>query len=300
MRQLLLALAIVGSWGGSLRAQIPAAVPGEEVSDASFEVASVKANTLSSSEPRRPKLTMHPSGHFEATWATLTDLIMAAYDLKPYEIVDGPAWITRDRFDISAKAPDGFRLSQTKAMLRHLLVERFGLSVRNGTRRAATYSLEWADSNRKFGPGIRPPSPQCDDVPPRASISVPAAGNLIPKFECRSIAGFAIGWIYIRWGSLASLPGLLSNVTRRPVVDKVGLRGTYDLDLKWSTQMHSTAPRSPELRQAFPDIPDELSESGGWESIFKAVREQLGLKLEPSNGEIPVLEIVRVEPPSQK
>ena len=135
----------------------------------SFEVASVRENRLSRQRAGRPIVRQHPAGHFNASWVTLRSLIMSAYDVPTYRIVDAPGWIATDRFDIDAKAPESFEQGQTWAMVRSLLEERFGLIVHKEKRRLSAYALDWVGTGRRLGAGIREPSAECDDIPPRAS-----------------------------------------------------------------------------------------------------------------------------------
>jgi uncharacterized protein (TIGR03435 family) len=96
----------------------------------SFEVASVKVNRTGAPGGSF----VMPPGRFTATNIPLKVLITNAYQLSFFEVVGGPGWISTDRFDISAKAPDGAPPEQTRAMVRTLLKERFKLVVHKETR----------------------------------------------------------------------------------------------------------------------------------------------------------------------
>jgi uncharacterized protein (TIGR03435 family) len=99
------------------------------------------------------------------------------------------------------------------------------------------------------------------------------------------VSGFSGGWIFVRRGSVGSLVVFLRQAAGRPVIDKTGLTGIYDIDLKWSPE---------------PDQPlaDAVGDIAGGVSLFTAVGEQLGLKLVPSDAVREVLQIVRIDRPT--
>jgi uncharacterized protein (TIGR03435 family) len=286
---------------------IPREAPGQELANVSFEVASVKENLLSRQEAGPPSLSMSASGLFVAARQTVWQLIMLAYDMRAYQIVGGPTWMPSTLFDIVAKAPDNFEKRQTRAMLRRLLADRFGLLVQKEMRAMPTYSLEWADRRHRLGPGIRPSSAQCGDSPERAGGAPPdgpagsrggsssgARGAAVApagQSECRSMAGWGDG-IFVRRSSLASLVALLNSSTGRPVIDKTGLTGVYDVDVKHvDVQSPGLVPGS----FFGPNVDAGLEERG---SIFTAVREQLNLKLVSATDKVEVLVIGRLERPA--
>jgi uncharacterized protein (TIGR03435 family) len=279
----------------------------EKESDVSFEVASVRENHRTREDGASPRIRgILPSGYYEATYVRLLQLISVAYDVQAYQIIGGPDWIRTARFDIIAKAPERFEPRQTKAMLRRLLERRFGLVVRREMKRMPTYSLVWDNRRHKPGPGIRTPSPLCDDLDPltiRESTTTPARpargsgesssvvrgpeARTVDPAECRGGSGFSLdGWIFLRRAPLSSLLPLLSREVGRPVLDKTGLAGTFNVDLKWSFE---TSPADPETA----DFVRKASSS-----VFTAVREQLGMRLERAHEEIEMLSVERVERPT--
>jgi uncharacterized protein (TIGR03435 family) len=203
-------------------------------------------------------------------------------------------------FDIVAKAPDNFEMGQTRAMLRHLLADRFGLLVQREMRVMPTYALEWADGRHKLGPGIRPSSGECGDSSERAGSALPdgPAGSsrasssgargveVVPagQSECRSMAGWENAGVFVRRSSPASLVALLTTSTGRPVIDKTGLTGLYDVDVKL-----------PGIAALARDVGSDFAAG---ESIFTAVHEQLNLKLVPAKDNVEVLVIGRLERPT--
>lgn len=264
----------------------------EQVLAPAFEVASVKENvlTLDRQQALRPRVRRHPAGHFEASRVTLRQLIIEAHGVRPYQIVDAPEWAQTDHFDIDARAPMGAGPADTGAMLRLLLEDRFGLVVRFETRRMPTYALDWADRQRRLGPGIRRPSPRCESavaqrIGPQPSASQTAARDGLP--ECTHTWGlWEPGWFFVRYGPVDSLLTLLSSSVGRPVVDQTGLPGLYDIDVRFSPEVDSRLVETGEI--IFVDAP----------SVFSAVREQLGLQLRPLNNDVAVLAVARAQRPS--
>jgi uncharacterized protein (TIGR03435 family) len=273
---------------GVAYAQLPPYRPGQELADVSFEVASVKENRLSRREAIRSPIRLLPSGQFEARYVLLKPLMMVVYGLREYQIVNAPEWVDNERFDIVAKVPVGSDPAHARAMARKLLEDRFGLVAHREKRKFPTYSLSWADDDRRPGPGLRPTSGSCDKsvVSTTLPATAPTVGTIRP--ECERAAGFGIGWIFLRRNSISSLLPFLSDEVGRAVIDKTGLTALYDLDLKWSPEVPSGSAAS---RAGEKDL-------AGGVSIFAAIREQLSLKLEPSVDEIEVLIVDRLDRPT--
>ena len=97
-----------------------------------------------------------PPGRFTATNIPLKVLITNAYQLSFFQVVGGPGWVSTDRFDIAAKAPDGAPPEQTRAMVRTLLKDRFKLVVHMETRDTPIYALVKARADDRLGPKLTP------------------------------------------------------------------------------------------------------------------------------------------------
>src|SRR5262249_29255683 len=149
---------------GALRAQtIVSTQPTSSIdassSTAAFEVASIKANK---SGDGRVMVAMPPTGRFTATNVPIRLLVQNSYGLQPFQIVGGPSWMTSDRFDIVAKAPDGFTPDQFRPMVRNLLADRFKLKAHVETREMPTYALIVARADGKLGPKLTPSKTDCE------------------------------------------------------------------------------------------------------------------------------------------
>lgn len=236
-----------------------------------FDVVSVRQNKGDSGMTRW----MYTADGIDITNFSLMDLIASAYDIKRYLISGGPSWGNSTGFDIQAKvaAEDvplfkNLPARQRGLMLRKLLTDRFHLAVHTETKTLPVYNLVVASggSKLKVSAPDPPPSPDADpsDKPkPRSWISM---GPGMVKLENMPISG---------------LVNELGYAVERPVVDKTGLTGNYDLSLKWT----------PENQPASTDADQPPG-------LFTALQEQLGLKLEPSKGPADTLVIDHVEMPT--
>jgi uncharacterized protein (TIGR03435 family) len=260
----------------------------------SFEVASVKPNK---SGDNRVMLGMQPGGRFTANNVTLRMLIRQAWRLQDFQIVGGPGWLGSDRFDIVAKAegnpaptPPGGPPGPLVLMLQSLLEERFKLAVHPEMRDMPIYALTLARSDGRLGPQLKK-----SDVDCAALAGARGRGAGQPPFPAtdRPMCGTRIGPGTLASGavSLSLLASNLSIFVQRTVVDKTGLAGTFDIDLTWTPDQIPQGPPPP----GAPPLPP-IDPNGP--SIFTAVQEQLGLKLESQRGPVEVLVIDRVEPPT--
>ena len=252
----------------------------------SFEVASVRPNT-SGDTGQSSRI---GKGSVVTTNMRLRALIATAYGVRPDRIVGAPAWFDRERFDITARAPADTPDDLLRPMLRTLLAERFRFVFHTEMREVPVYALVADRGNRGLGPNLTV-STQCDPaaVPtlgPRPGDAQRATGQR----PCTVITGAdGRGAAYMTGGArnMAALVDALQNpglqgMVDRPVVDRTGLTGTYDFDVRFAAAG---------LGAASPDAPN-------LPSIFTALQEQLGLRLEPSRGPVDMLVIDSVQRPT--
>ena len=207
-------------------------------------------------------------------------VLMEAFKVKAYQIV-GPSWLDEDCFDIVAKMPGGAASDQIPAMLQALLVERFKLAAHKADRPRPVYALVVAKGGPKFK---------------EADLSFKRMGLRPGEVMFRSTPntqGFK-GAI-----TMAKLTQFLSVSLDRPVQDFTGLKGTYDIDLSWApdptidrqspsaTSYSSAAAALGDARIALPAAPTA--------TLFTAIRDSLGLKLDPRKEPVEMLVIDHVE-----
>jgi bla regulator protein BlaR1 len=252
------------------RAQAP------ELNTPAFEAATVRPNT--SGETRR-QIEVLPGGRFNAINMTLWQILSIAYPIDgrfrdEINLTGGPGWINSDRFDIVAKAEgspgldtnkpgstvtdvDRDAVERIRLMLRRFLAERFKLRMHHEARQLPIYELVMAKTASLLGPELRK-----------------AAGNC--GRDCGSIRRIGPDKVVGTDVSMGSLAHSMSDWVQRTVVDKTGLTGPMDFTLTWAPEGATDSPAS---------------------SIFTAVQEQLGLKLEPARGPVDVLVVDSAERP---
>jgi uncharacterized protein (TIGR03435 family) len=248
-----------------------------------FEVASVKPNKSGPFDLQR--LVIQPGDRVTATNVPLLIIIQAAYRLDRAQILGGPSWLNSERFDITAKADAPASAEQLHAMLRTLLADRFKLAVHIETKNAPIYALVVARRDGKLGPNLRVAEADC------ATLRAAAEGRQ-PPGPNNSLCGFVslLNRTAMRGVPMDQLAGLLSRATNGvKVVNKTGLTGFFDFEISWTPDAFRGAFDRARFPSVDPDGP----------SIFTAVQEQLGLKLESQKGEGEVLVIDRVEHPTE-
>jgi uncharacterized protein (TIGR03435 family) len=254
----------------------------------SFEVASVKptsAGPVTAGVWGGAGLRFPPGGGFEANNVTLGSIIRFAYGLRDFQTVGAPAWVDTDRFDIQARGPQGAVESDAPQRLQSLLAERFALKAHRETRNGQIYALVLARANGSLGPRLR----QSQGPPAPAGLAA-AGGKCTPPGPPGPIRMRLCG---VTMASLVDT--FLPMYTGRRVVDRTGLTGGFDLALYFDNKpVPGVGPAGglPTAAQAAePAAADAVS-------IFTAVEEQLGLKLEPQTGPAEVLVIDHVERPT--
>ncbi len=258
-----------------------AQVPADTSVNAQFEVASIKP---SAPDQHGMSIMIEPGGVFRATNATAQEIVAMAYNVRDFQIAGAPAWFKSDHFDITAKPPAGSAEEEEesrkmtpqqrkemedtfKARIRALFADRFQLVVKQETKEMPVYALVVGKGGSKL----------------KAS-----EGDGTGNRGIRTQRGVMNGM----QAPVKFLADSLANIVGKPVIDQTGLTGTYDWKLEWTpdqAQLEPGAKNQPES-----SAPPELSGP----SIFTAVQEQLGLKLESTKGSAPLLVIQRVEKPS--
>ena len=235
-----------------------------------FEVASVK---------RVECATIHnsiDSGMIAFKGDPLKPILTEAFKVKAFQI-EGPAWLDSDCFDIAAKIPAGVPADQLPAMLQALFAERFKLAAHMEDRPRPVYALV-VD---KGGPKLKEASTNFQRTGGRGPLTMYRAGT------SRGVKAAM---------TMAKLAGFLSGSLDRPVQDFTGLTGTYEIDLSWAPD--------PTVDRPSPTSDDWLAraKAAGVElppapaaTVFSALHDSLGLKLEARKEPVQVLVIDRIE-----
>ena len=284
--------------------QAPPAVstPAADAPSRSFEVASVKPNTANDN---RTMIGFQPGGRYSAVGAPLRFIIRNAFRVQESQLLGLPEWTRTERFDITAKAdvpnPTPEMMSE---MLRSLLIERFKLVTHRETREMPVYDLVLARADGKLGPELKPSTLDCEAMraarrggPPEAGRMTMPLGRGGPAPDARGVAPGAVPSCAMRMmpgnftasgGSLNQLAETLEMQAGRIVRNKTGLTGGYDFSLTFTPEQ-MTGGRAPDAPAA---------DSGSAPSIFTALQEQLGLKLDSVRAPVEVVVVDRVERPT--
>jgi uncharacterized protein (TIGR03435 family) len=258
-------------------------------SNTAFEVASVRPNKTGDG---RVMVAMQPGGRFNASNVPARMLLRQAFNVQDFQIVGGPDWLESDRFDVVAKAPDGeFTIDIMRPMLQSLLVERFKLAFRRENREMPIYALMKARSDGRLGPNLTASAVDCAARGRRGGGPPPAPPQPGQKMEC----GFMMGAGRMNVGGMpiGQLAVALSPILGRIVVDKTGLTGNFDFELTYSREgLAAFAVSGPPLIDAPPPPNDP-----NIPTLFTALQEQLGLKLDAQRGPVDVVVIDRLEQP---
>jgi len=252
-----------------------------------FEVASIKP---AAPDQRGTFIRLAPGGRLNVTNMPVKEMIAIAWRIQPFQISGSPGWLDSARFDISAKPEDGAKQSEAPAMLQALLADRFQLTFHRETKELPIYALVVAKEG-KLGPklteakegGCTPFDPTKPPPPPdRSKPPVMGCGGMMMGPDRMTALSVPI----------ANLIPMLSRILGRTVIDKTGLTAKYDINMEW-TPDESQAIRFP------PDGPRPPPSDPSGPTIFTALQEQLGLKLESQKGPVEMFVIDHVERPSE-
>jgi uncharacterized protein (TIGR03435 family) len=233
------------------------------------------------------------TGQFTATNVTLRDLTLRAWALHESQLLDAPDWVASERYDIVARsaAPPGGGVRDVWLMVRGLLVEHFQMRVREDTRVLPAYELVPARDDRRLGPRIRQSVVDC------AANPVPIVPNTAP-LDGSGWPPCGLAYVMTMLGapgarsrssvkqsavSMEEVAGRLMSAAGRPVIDRTGLAGRFDVEYEYVT----AGAAAPGGDATLVDVPD----------LFTALREQLGLELRPARTAVPVLVIESVQRP---
>ena len=258
--------------------------------DPSFEVASVQENASG-----RLGMTFRllRGGRLRVQNHTLQWLVARAYERDIRQVVEGPDWIDRDRFDIEATFSDDLQgvESRVPAMLRNLLANRFQLRVRIEERESSYYALVLADPSGGLPDGIRRSTVDCDAYRDRLEregppTQVPTGPHCGLRFGLQSSGLLALGAGAV---TMAEFADYLQPYVGRLTQDKTELVGVFDIDLTF---------RPDRSTFSFAERFGTSSTSPDGLPLFGALEQQLGLKLELQAGAVEMLIVEHAQRPS--
>lgn len=273
-------LPVFGFWSALL---FPATAPAgvAEQPRHAFDVATIKPSSTTNTPP--PSVDISPD-RFQATGMTLKELIKIAWNLNYAandQVAGGPPWVSTTRFDLDAKEdvalsaeiaklPRQQQGEQVRAMLRDLITQRFHLELHHETRQLTVYDLIVAKGGPKLLPAADPSTAKTTDKPSKPSRWIRIAG-------VGDLEGYSADI-----STLVTVLSMQPEVGGRLVLDKTGLTGSYDFTLKWTPDIFLGA--------------NESAANAG-PSLFTALQEELGLRLESARAPVDQIVIDAVSPP---
>ena len=243
---------------------------GAPVKKPSFDVASIKPNKSASGGG------WSSSGGRQTIINTTAGILVSyAFDLHDYEIADAPPWLHTDRLDVIVQTETPPTEEESRVMMQSLLEERFALKAHREARDGPNYRLTLARKDGTLGPQLLKSGIDCaelrrrGDKPPAPPASVPWA---VSPCGMRMSSGEMVMGARL----FPDFVGSLESLVKRRIADETGLSGAFDIKLEWNRG------------------PNDVERP----SIFTAIQEQLGLKLEPSRGPVNVLVIDSISRPT--
>lgn len=261
----------------SLRAQTPAATgaPAAQVVPPDYDVSTVKSNNTGSHSIR----VSIDDGLLRADNAQVKMLMEMAFDIRQDQILNLPHWAEVNHYDITAKVVEmtkeqqkALNKEQRQAMMQKLLKERFHLEAHVEERTLPILELVVAKEGIKFQEFHKPAE---DETPAEPGKPDPKRGGFM-NMSNNSLSATGL--------PMDSLAKALSSMTHMPVTDKTGLTGLYSFTVKY--QREEEGPQSGLRDDSLP-------------TIYTALQEQLGLRLEKSKGPVKVLVVDRIEQPEE-
>jgi uncharacterized protein (TIGR03435 family) len=241
---------------------------------ASFELTSVKPNNSGQGGGSNRN---QPNGSFTGTNVTLRPFIARAYEVQVSQVTGGPQWLDFERFDIIGRGAEGTPTAMRPVMLRGLLADRFKLVTHTESRERPVYLLLLARPDGRLGPQLKRSPLPC------GSAAVP--GQPDPGCSVEGSVNGGVGTINTVGTPMDRIAAALANyAVTRFVINRTGLEGGFDVvGLRFAAE-GSGLPTT--------NRPDDVP------SIFTAVEEQLGLKLEPAQGPVPFVVIDSIQRPT--
>ena len=259
--------------------RIPAGPP---VNGPTFDVVSIKRNV--STVVTQRSVGEQPGGVFMLSAMAIAPVIRTAYPADISEMIGAPDWVLSEVYDLTAKANREVPREQMQPMLQAMLAERFKLAVHYEMQERPVYSLVLARADGRLGPSIKRSELDCDAIQAarRAGSKepVPSTSNGAPAcgMSMRGTTGMEV---MLGGRPLSTLASSFGTGPGRVVIDKTGLKGNYDVTLRYMPQPTPNPP---------PDEPP---------SLFTALEEQLGLKLQADRAPLRVLVIDHIEKPTE-
>jgi uncharacterized protein (TIGR03435 family) len=233
-----------------------------------FEVISIKPFQPNPSQPGGGIQALPGGQTYQARGAPVILMIALMYKIPERQITGGPAWLRDDRWDVDAKADHpGYTLDELHAMYQSMLADQFKLKFHKETKEGPVYAMTIDKSGLKMKVNN---TPQPFKIPINGGPGGTVVGTRVPME-------------YLCWW----LGAQVLRQDGRPVINKTGLDGNYDFTLTFAPELPPDFPTD-RLPPGFADRPN----------IFQALKDQLGVRLEPAKGPVEYFVIDSAEKPA--
>jgi len=245
--------------------------------DPAFEVATIKPNDSGATEMRGLVIR---GREFRTNASSLQDLIGFAYSVQAKQVIDGPPWMSSDRYDIEAvpDQPGVPNVEQIRVMMRKMMADRFQLKFHHEQREMSAYVLEVSKGGEKLTPNDSKANlPGLGFGPAPGGITIHVMNARIDDFT---------GFLQIL-------------VLDRPVVNRTGLTGKYNFSCAFApddSQFNGHPPRIP--TPGSNGAPSPTADAPSAPSLYEALEQQDGLKLTAQKTMVDVIVIDHVDKPS--
>ena len=229
--------------------------------------------------PRGPNLLNLP-------YTTLQNLVVLAYGMPVYRVVGGPAWVATARYAVMGKTDAPAPLAKMRPLIQQLLADRFALKFHRERREVAAYQLVFARRDRRLGSKIAAATTDCTPFltgarPMSEAPMIEQGGRMVSRCATAVSANLTTGLItpQLNGITIERFANYLEGPTKRPVQDRTGLSGVFDIELTYVD----------ENMMQFPGLEPRAPPEGFF--LGTALSDQLGLKLEPTRTSVDVLVI---------
>ena len=229
---------------------------------------------------------------FNYPFATFQQLVTYAYELPAYRVVGGPSWVTTARYAVMGKTQGPASRTEMRILVQELLADRFALKFHRERREIPAYELVFARRDQRLGSKIATATIDCTpfltgERPPAEAPMIDRGGHMVSRCATAMSANLSNGLItpQLNGITIERFANYLHGVTNRPVEDRTGLSGIFDIELTYVS----------ENMMQFPGL-DRKTPPEGF-SLTTALSDQLGLKLEATRASVDVLVIDSVSMP---
>lgn len=260
----------------------------------SFDVISIKPDNDPKVNPAGGLPRQPNGGLFHVTKRPVLDLISGTYNLSGYEYravkIQLPQWAWNENFDIEARASGNPTSDQMRLMVQSLLADRFKFAMHYEDRRVPFYALKLLKPG-KLGPQIRAYTSNeepCPTSPPQVQTvagGFPAFCGLPQRLAASQPGLTGFGFRNVSMEQLAAYTTGMGELDR-PVLDRTGLSGTFDLIIEYDRSANNGP--TPESETTDPNGP----------TLFEAIKDQIGLKLEEQTGPVKTFVVDHIEEPA--